>query len=201
MNGQDILTATRGTYLKCTSYRDAGDTVSVIIHDGPQPRRRTTSHPFSTWFLRPNRFRFEVAARTIGASIEWLRYVVWEREDATRAWCSLNGEQEAGDVSRHLAGTVGFSGMPAERVPCLLMPARFEQGGAPGVVAEGIESVGDVLCHKLSLAWPAVDIGIVRPATWWVGTQDFLIRREFNVLELGGERGKTNACAGNAIAA
>ncbi|HVU64673.1 MAG TPA: hypothetical protein VHC70_11905 [Phycisphaerales bacterium] len=186
MDGTAIMEKVRAAYAHCPSYQDTGDVVCVFIHDGPPPRRRTTSRPFSTWFVRPNRFRFESARRDIGPPEEWNRHVVWERDGVARSWWSIRGEKEPMDLSRLLAGATGISGGAAHRIPHLLMPERFKPGVAPQVSLAGLETIADIACHKLELAWEWEDHQ--HSELWWVGVDDSLIRREYNLKHLGDKK-------------
>lgn len=129
MTPQEVLTNTRSTYASCRSYQDRGDVVTVFIHEGG--RRRTTSRPFQTWFVRPDLFRFEFAERDIGPESEWDRYVIWQKSGTTKSWWSITGPDEPGSLSMALAGATGVSGASAIRVPRLLLP---ELGGSDRVL-------------------------------------------------------------------
>lgn len=188
MDGPTILQAVRDAYSRCQSYQDSGDVVSVFVQESPRPNRRTTSRPFSTWFVRPNRFRFEFAERTIGPPEEWRRHVVWERDGVARSWWSIKGERESKDLPMLIAGATGISGGSANRVPRMLMPDRFKPGEVPTATLLGAESVDGISCHKVGLSWQRE--GHTFAETWWVGVDDLLLRKEFNVHKLGGEESK-----------
>ncbi len=190
-DGAHVLSAVRSAYAACASYQDRGEIVGVIIHETPRPSRRTTIQEFSTHFVRPNRFRFEFAEKTVGPPEEWSRHLTLERDGVARGWWTVTGEIEQAELSLLLAGATGISHGCAHRVPPLLMPDRFRRGEEPVPEVVGEEVVGGHVCHKLRLSWPArSDCPVRHEEHWWIGTKDFLIRKAFHAHELGGDEGR-----------
>src|SRR5882672_2574145 len=87
---QDALTAKQifdrmaKTYAECKSYRDSGVVKTVFIQaDG----KRTVEKPFTTAFVRPDRFRFEYREKRGGGREP--HYVVWRQGEEVQVLTDL----------------------------------------------------------------------------------------------------------------
>lgn len=185
MDGNVILSVMRAAYAHFSTYQDTGNAVSIFIHDTPQPRRRTYNQPFSTLFVRPNRFRIGFAEQDAAPGEEWTRFVVCERDGSAHARRSAKNEEISGDLATLLAGATGYSGAEAIRVPRLLMPERLLQNASVSAKLVGTEAIDGVVCNMLELSWNHGERAFGE--TWWVGKHDHLLRKVFNTKHLRGE--------------
>ena len=84
---QDTLTAKKvvermvKTYASCKTYRDSGIVRTVFIQAG---RDRTEEKPFSTAFVRPDRFRFEYKEKK--RDKKEYRYIIWRKGKDVQTW-------------------------------------------------------------------------------------------------------------------
>src|SRR5713226_836535 len=61
-------------YSGCKSYYDSGVVKTVFVH---ADRNRTVEKPFTTAFVRPDRFRFEFKSNEVDGQER--RYIVWRK--------------------------------------------------------------------------------------------------------------------------
>jgi hypothetical protein len=151
MDPEQILTALAEVYATCLSYRDSGRVVTKFFLQHRRPR--TSVKPFTTAFIRPDRFRFEYKHR-YEVEDEWDRHIVWANGGEVRTWWDVSpGVERPESLSLALAGAGGVSGGSAHTIPTLLMPDRV--GGRRltelvDVVSLGDEALGGVTCYRLS---------------------------------------------------
>ena len=113
---QAILDRMRATYATCTTYQDQG-CVEGSIFSGESDRTR----PFSTAFVRPNRFRYEFLNSK--DDIHWNRYIVAQNNSRIQSWWDIKpGIQELDSLETGLIAAMGVSGESSSVVPPMLMP-------------------------------------------------------------------------------
>src|SRR5437764_1480130 len=88
---QQILAAVLERYAGFSSYRDRGQVTTRFIHLDDSSWH-TTIRPFSTAFVRPDRFRFEFLNRH--GDEEWNRYIVWAEGKEVRTWWDIGSRFE-----------------------------------------------------------------------------------------------------------
>ena len=168
----EILARFRNAYATCRSYQDTGVVTTVFLHDEPIPRRRTTKRPFSTAFVRPDRFRFEWAEAAVGPESEWKRMLIlWNGDGLRSSWTIEPGIRDHESLHSAIGGATGVSGGSAYTVPTLLIPGG--KGRDPLAAEDGLlrgcERLGECECFVLESPG--------RAKTLWIGRDDFLIRR------------------------
>jgi hypothetical protein len=206
MNPEQILAAMAEVYATCTSYRDAGRVVTRFIDRGG--RVRTSIRPFTTAFVRPDRFRFEYRDRFGEGDDEWERHLVWAEGGWVRTWWDVTpGVEEPESLGLALAGATGVSGGSAHTISSLILPEMV--GGSRLTDLADVVSLGDVelngvVCYRLrgNRVLPSVDpvqrereheelfratgvrLGRVErdPVTAWIDRGTLLVRR----MEEGG---------------
>jgi hypothetical protein len=150
MAPEQILAAMAEVYATCASYRDAGRVVTRFV---TTDRPRTSIKPFTTAFVRPDRFRFEYRDRFGDGEGEWDRYIVWAGGGVVRSWWSIQPDaEEPESLALALAAATGVSGGSAHTVPALLLPdvvggRRLTALG--GLVSLGDADLGEVACYRL----------------------------------------------------
>jgi len=129
-SANEILRQMAETYKNCKTYRDSGTVTTVFYHkDGKQ---HTSSKPFTTVFVRPDRFRFEF--KSSFDAKKWHRYIVWAKGKDVRSWWDIQPRSEETraklehpeSLALAVAGATGVSGGSALTVPSLLLPDRIE---------------------------------------------------------------------------
>jgi hypothetical protein len=150
MNPEQILAALAEMYATCLSYRDSGRVVTKFF---PQNRRPHTSvKPFTTAFIRPDRFRFEYKSRR--GEDEWDRYIIWATGGEARTWWDVQpGIERHESLGAALVGPGGVSGGSANTIPALLVPQQFRGRRLTelvDLVSLGDEALDGVACYRLS---------------------------------------------------
>jgi hypothetical protein len=196
MSPEQILSAQAEVYATCASYRDAGVVTTRFINtDGGG---HTTTRPFETAFVRPDRFRFEYRSRHFEED-DWDRCIVWAGGGDVRTWWDVTrGVESPESLGLALSGATGVSGGSAHTVPALLLPDLIRGRSLTqmvDVVSLGDDSLGDVTCYRLSgrFVRPPSDPALMEqvlgdfarqlervehsPVTVWVDRGTFLIRR------------------------
>jgi outer membrane lipoprotein-sorting protein len=169
----ELLRAMAETYAACESYRDSGTVTTVFFTDRG---KRTVRRPFTTAFVRPDRFRYEFRDRA--GEDELHRYLVWRDGDDVRTWWDVRpGVQQPGSLVYALAGATGVSGGSAHMVPSLLSPDEMTPALVSGLRdLQVLEDawLGSARCHRVSGSLPGG-----RPATMrlWIDAESRLLRR------------------------
>ncbi len=167
-----LIERVRQAYAECGSYRDQGKVVTVFHTERGE---RTTEKPFSTRFVRPDRFRFEFRSRHHETS-PWSRYIVHADTSGVQTWWDIRpGVQTARDLSMALAGAMGVSGGSSKRVPSLLLPGAI--GGSPFDGFRGLRRIPDA---ELNGRLHARLRGLARgdmPVVIWIDEPTATIRR------------------------
>ena len=106
LDARQILERTAKVYAECKTYRDSGVVKTLFIQEG---RNRTVSKPFTTAFVRPDRFRYEFKNRR--GEYEFDRYLVWRKGQDVRTWWDVRpGVEEKADLDGALSAARGVSG-------------------------------------------------------------------------------------------
>lgn len=169
-----ILNRMAETYAQCKTYRDSGTVTTVFIE---AQKRRTDEKPFTTAFVRPDRFRFEYQHHLgVGGILETtISYVVCRNADKILTWWDARPEiKENESLGRALAGATGISGGSAHTVPALLIPD--EVGGWRLNDITEPKRIEDAI-HDNSACLRIQGTFIDHPMTIWIDRESFLVRR------------------------
>lgn len=119
-----IIAKVADTYGQCDSYLDSG-CVTTHFFSSEGVLTRIEERPFSTAFVRPDRFRFQLTFRLHPQS-QWHQCIIAADKEDVRVWSDLRSVVERPEsLARALAGATGISGGSAHTIPCLLMPDRL----------------------------------------------------------------------------
>ena len=181
---KEILKRVATTYAFCRSYQDSGVVETTFIQPDRNWRERK---PFSTAFVRPNRFRFEFRSK-IGNGGGEDRYLVWREGSSVRTWWDLKpGVETPMSLDLALAGATGVSDKSAHTVPALLLPEEI--GGRritdllePARIEDGL--VGATACYRV------VGNLMTQATTLWIDKASFLIRQIDAKMDFGNFRTK-----------
>jgi len=169
ITAKQILDRTVKTYADCKSYRDSGLVKTVFVRNSGN---QTVERPFTTAFVRPDRFRFEYTDKQGGRD---LRHLVWRKGDEVQRWWDVKpGVEKPVSLGLALAGATGVSGGSAQTVPALLLPK--EVGGRRLTDLTGAKRLEDAKLDKVDcirIEGKYAD----KPTTLWIDSKTFLVRR------------------------
>jgi outer membrane lipoprotein-sorting protein len=170
LKAQDVLDRMAKTHAACKSYHDSGIVKTVFVQaDG----NRTVEKPFTTAFVRPDRFRFEYKEKD-GNGPE-RRYIVWRKGKEVQTWWDGKpGIEKPESFELALAGAAGVSGMSAHTVPALLLPK--EVGGRRLTDMTEVKRIDDAKLDKVDCFRIEGKFGGY-PTTLWIDHKKFLVRR------------------------
>jgi hypothetical protein len=181
----EILHRARWVYATCLTYQDRGEVVARILPVEHGGLIDTTRMPFSTAFVRPDRFRFEWAEAEVGPEVEWERaLILWNAEGVRSSWSLGAGVESHETVHAPIGAFTGVSDGSAYTVPTLLIPGGTGRDSlkADGFALRGRAVIGDRECYELHRS---NDLGT---RTLWLGCADFLLRRVFETCEIDGAK-------------
>jgi hypothetical protein len=180
-----ILARMAKTYADCPSYEDSGIVTTVFIEERGN---RTDERPFTTAFVRPDRFRFEYRDNN-GGNREY-RYIIWSDTKATPSWWEIiglsgmdvrtwwdvkPGIEKPQSLDFALGSAVGVSGNSSKTIPALLMPDRVSAGGLTQHLAEATRGEDGTLG---TVEWFRIDGKYGdSPITLWIEKKSYLLRR------------------------
>jgi outer membrane lipoprotein-sorting protein len=141
-----ILLEMEKVYAGCRGYQDTGVVKTATLTEGG---RAGSERPFTTAFVRPDRFRFQFTDPGLGERSS--RYIVWTDGTEVRSWWDAKpGVRRPESLQAALGIAAGISGGSSVRVPGLLLPKAVGEG-APLIGAERIEDGVDrgVPCFRI----------------------------------------------------
>lgn len=163
----DVLVRVAETYARCRSYRDRGAVTIIMNQEHDRPRVR----PFSTRFVRPDRFVFEFSSEFYGQTT---RFAVWLANSATKTWWTFRPNTETLEsLGYGLAAGTGISGGSAHRVPTLLMP-QFAWSPLAHPMARIVSSPEASQHNCVVVERPLADTVVEH---WWIDRDSWLVRR------------------------
>jgi outer membrane lipoprotein-sorting protein len=170
LKAQDVLDRMAKVYAGCKSYHDSGVVKTVFVQaDG----NRTVEKPFTTAFVRPDRFRFEYKENDGGGPER--RYIVWRRGKEVQTWWDGKpGVEKPESLNLALAGATGVSGESAHTVPALLLPKEVE--GRRLTDMTEAKRIADAKLDKVDCSRIEGKFA-GRPTTLWIDQKSFLVRR------------------------
>jgi len=176
------------TYANCQSYRDTGVVETRYIEKtGP----RTVEQPFTTAFVRPDRFRFEYSSNEGGKkpyryiicsqpkdSPSWWDWIWSNTSDVNTWWDVQPGVKTSKSLGFALGGATGVSGGSAPTTAALLLPGEV-WGSLTGLqdlrlAADG--KLGDVDCFRIEGSYGKL------PTTLWIDKETYLLRRREQLM-------------------
>jgi len=167
---EQLLDRMSKAYANCKTYRDSGVVKTVFFQANG---KRTVNKPFTTAFVRPDRFRFEYKERK--GDDEENRYLIWSNGQEIQTWWDVKpGVGKAASLNMALAAAAGVSGGSAHTIPALLMPNAVVGGRLTGMTDAkriGDAKLDDVNCFRIE------GKSANNPQTLWLDTNTFLVRR------------------------
>lgn len=155
-------------YTDCKSYRDSGIVKTVFVLKGGNT---TVEKPFTTAFVRPDRFRFEYKEK-IGD--QQMRFIIWSNVKGVKTWWGLKpGIATPESLELALGGAAGVSSLSSLNIPQLLMPEKMGWRRlaltSPKRAKDG--KLGKVECFRVEGKFGD------NPITLWIDKKSYLVRR------------------------
>jgi outer membrane lipoprotein-sorting protein len=167
-SASEILERMDKVYANCKSYRDSGVVKTLFIKG---KSKRTVEKPFTTAFVRPDRFRFEFKE----GSYKPRRYIIWFNGKDVRTWWDVGRRLEKPEsLSFAVAGATGVSGGSAKTIPTLLLPdmvlgRRLTDITDPKRVENA--NLGKIECFRVEGMFADT------PTTLWIDQKSYLVRQ------------------------
>ena len=175
LTASDIISRMREAYATSTSYSDSGLVKEVYIRTSGT---RTIEKPFTTAFIRPDRFRFEFTEKMRGDGGR--RFVIYRNGEDLRVYWDVDKNLEPESIDRAVAAATGVSGESAVTVPAMLLPKEIKWRRAirfnkPDRIED--DTLGDVDCFRIH------DYIGGNPVTWWIDKAEFLLRKVHHEMD------------------
>jgi hypothetical protein len=151
LSAAQILDGMSRAYDACKTYQDKGVVKTVFYHEGKKPR--TDPKPFTTAFIRPDRFRYEYTATKAGGDTS--QYIIWRRGGDVQTWWDIRpGVDKSRSLKMALSTAQGVSGGSSATVAHLLMPGELGRWQSLAREAKRLDDgkLGDVNCYRIELA-------------------------------------------------
>jgi outer membrane lipoprotein-sorting protein len=170
LQAQDVLDRMAKAYANCKAYQDTGGVTTIFIGANGN---RTVEKPFTTAFVRPDRFRFEYIENEGGGQA--LRYIIWRKGKAVQTWWDVKpGVENPGSLELALAAATGVTGGSAHTVPSMLLPK--EVGGWRLTDITEAKRIDDAKLDKVD-CFRIEGKNADRSTTLWIDQKTFLVRR------------------------
>lgn len=176
LSAEEILSRVDETYATCRSYLDQGLVKTVFAKEGGG---FVNEYPFTTAFVRPDRFRYEFTSKPSYVPMaKERRFIIWANGDNVKTWWDVDpGVKTNVPLTMAIAKATGVSGGSAHTVPVLVMPKRV--GGAKKTALHDSERLEDaheneVPCFRVKGYRSPTDS---RPITLWISKETFLIHK------------------------
>ena len=171
----EIIARMLRVYETCQSYQDEGQ---VEI----QFPKHTDILPFSTAFVRPDRFRYECTQQSPTENGPLRRMVVWWDSKLIQSWWTVDKKlREFNELHSALVGPSAVLMGAAYRIPSMLVSPPFQPRWSEFYFRNakllGQEMVDDVLCYRFDTSQP----GIAVSETVWIDQERFLILKILEV--------------------
>jgi RNA polymerase sigma factor (sigma-70 family) len=168
LTARQIVDRMAKAYADCKSYRDSGVVKTLFIENGGN---RTVEKPFTTAFVRPDRFRFEYK-ETVGD--QQMRHIVWSDGKGVQTWWDVKpGIDKPKSLELALGGAAGVSSDSSLSIPQLLLPAKM--GWRKLALTEPKRAkdgkLDNVDCFRVEGKYGG------NPITLWIEKQSYLVRR------------------------
>ena len=172
----EIINNVHKAYSKAQTYSDTGEVKTTYVTQGTQGTYNTT---FSTAFVRPDRFKFELKYKMKPEDSDWMRYIVWQNGDKIMSWNSRANESKSlKSFAMAIAGPTGISGRSAFYIPSLLRPHEVR-----GITVTDlqeikiVESKDGVIQINGVQSFNAMGINSNEKINLWIDSKRFLIKR------------------------
>lgn len=169
LSAKQIVERMTKAYADCKSYQDSGVVTTMFFM---ADRDRTTERPFTTAFVRPDRFRFEYKEND--GSTKPSRYIIWSSSKDIQTWWDVRpGIEKPKSMQLALAAATGVSGGSSHTIPSLLLPGKVGASLSAMTIPKRVQdgNLGKVECFRIE--------GTLgnQPCTVWIDKKSYLLRR------------------------
>lgn len=185
LTAEEILSRMKKVYANARTYQDKG-LVKVVIRF-PE-KTHTVKKPFTTAFIRPDRFRYEY--KEIKSLVTTSKFVAHlNGQDLNVYWDLDEGASQIETIGDALAAAAGISAGSARTVPTMLLPnkSRFRNAilffSSPKRAVDAV--IDGINCYQIE------DPNDYRDLTVWVDKEDFLLRKMYVEKDLKDSRAET----------
>jgi outer membrane lipoprotein-sorting protein len=168
LSAQQIVERMAKAYSDCKSYRDSGIVETLFVE---AVGNRTVKKPFTTAFVRPDRFRFEYK-ETLGN--QEMRFIAWSNAKEVQTWWDVKpGIEKAQSLVLALGGAAGVSGNASLNIPQLLLPDKMGWRRLALTEPKRAEDgkLDKVECFRVEGKYGG------NPITVWMDKKSYLVRR------------------------
>jgi outer membrane lipoprotein-sorting protein len=170
LTAQELLEHMAKTYADCKTYRDSGIVRTLFVQ---ADRDHTIEKPFSTAFVRPDRFRFEYKEKKKNDQSN--RYIIWRKGEDVQSWWDIAPNlRRPLSLGRALNYASGVSGGSSRTVPALLI--MDEVGRLQPIDFTNAKRIKDAMLDKVA-CFRIQGQSVGSPMTIWIDKKRFLIRR------------------------
>ena len=157
-------------YTDCKSYRDSGVVKTLFVEKGGN---RTVEKPFTTAFVRPDRFRFEYKEQ-IAVGGRQMRFIIWSKGKEVQTWWDVKpGIDKPKSLALALGGAAGVSSNSSLNIPQLLLLNEMDWRRLaltnPKRAKDG--KLDKVDCFRVEGKYGG------NPITLWIEKKTYLVRR------------------------
>jgi RNA polymerase sigma factor (sigma-70 family) len=168
LSAQQIVDRMTEAYADCKSYRDTGLVKTLFVLN---VGNHTVEKPFTTAFVRPDRFRFEYKENVGGQET---RFIIWSSAKEVQTWWDLQpGIEKGKSLDLALGGAAGVSGLASLNIPQLLLPDKL---GWSRLALKEAKRADDGKLDKVECFRVEGKFG-GNPITVWIDKKSYLVRR------------------------
>jgi hypothetical protein len=169
MTAREIIDRMQSTYANSRTYRDSG--VVEMIFTGSV--NQTIRKPFTTAFVRPDRFRYAFEEKKPGGQDRV--FIIHREGESVQAYWTLQDDLKFESLDRAVAAATGVSNGSAVTVPAMLLPEeitwrrglRFNQ--PQRIDDQNFEGADCFRLQDLILS--------TIPATFWIDKKTMLLKK------------------------
>jgi len=184
LTAKDIISRMYEVYATSSSYSDSGVVTTVFV--STDSRKRTEVKPFTTAFIRPDRYRYEFREKIQYGGKR--RFIIHRRGKVLQTYWDLDKELHLESLDSAVAAATGISSESAITVPAMLLPdeitwrraIRFHE---PKRLED--TTIDTIDCFKIQ------DLIFGSPTTLWIEKKTFLLRKIYKEQEFKDFRAQT----------
>lgn len=172
LTAADIIERMKHAYAGTHSYFDTGMVKEVFIDANGE---RIVKKPFTTAFVRPDRFRYEFREKS--PYLTERRFVIYRNGGEVRTHWDVEHDLNLDTLDTAIAAAAGVSSESAITVPGMLLPneitwRRAIRFSKPMRIED--EMLGGINCYRI------VDQIVLGQTTFWISKQDSLLRKTYS---------------------
>ena len=169
LTAKEVVERMAKTYASCKTYSDSGVVKTLFIE---AEGNRMAEKPFTTAFVRPDRFRFEYKHKSGNKEF---RYIICRNGKGVQTWFDvMPGIKISESLGSALVGAVGVSSSSSCTVPGLLIPKEF--GGRKLTDITAMKRIEDAKLDKVD-CFRVQGKFASKPVTLWIDQGTFLLHR------------------------